>query len=593
MRYPVLNELETSKLMTSNFIGLDRRPRTNAGAFSDMENMTGEPFPLISSRKQRGLITTLSSPHAMIAAGKIAYVDGSTLYYDHKATPIRDLSEAEADLPKQLVTMGAYILVFPDGAYYNTVDVSDHGRIDRLWLSKANVTFELCQMDGNVIDTRIVTPSKTAPANPADGDYWIDQSYNTHTLKQWNASNEEWISIATTYIRISCPGIGLGLSAKDAITLSGIEHTGTDMALKAQYKALNGSTTVQLCGPDYIVIAGLIDQTYTQAAGSVRADRKAPKLQYVFECKNRLWGCYHGVNEDGKTVNEIYASALGDFKNWRKYAGTSQDSYAVSVGSEGDFTGGINFLGNPFFFKERCVYKIYGEKPANYQTQETICDGVRAGCSGTLKNVNGTLYYLSISGVCAFDALPMDVSKALGEETFDAATAGEIEGNYYISMRGENGQWSVYCLNTEKGTWHREDATHALSFARLRDELYMLDASGKIWALQGKAGALEDPISWRADSANIGFEYADHKYLSRYNIRMKLGKWAECTLYIEYDSSGVWEEKGHMQGKDVVKTYTIPVIPRRCDHMRLRLAGTGEMQLYSIARILEIGGDGQ
>lgn len=592
MRYPMLRELETSKLMTSNFIGLDRRPRTNAGAFSDMENMTGDPYPLISSRKQRGLLTTLSSPQAMIAAGKIAYVDGSTLYYDYKATPVTDLSVEEKDLPKSMVTMGAYILVFPDGAYYNTVDPTDYGRINRLFESKGDVTYELCQMDGTVIDTDLVTIGKIAPELPSDDDYWIDTNDDTHILKQWKESYGMWVSIATTYIRISCEGIGKGLSTKDGLVLSGITYNGSNAILKKQYDALNASTIVQDCGDDFIVVIGLVDQTYKQTEGAIKADRQAPKMKHIFECKNRLWGCYRGVNDDGKTVNEIYASALGDFKNWKKYAGTSQDSYAVSVGSEGDFTGGINYLGNPYFFKERCVYKIYGEKPENYQTQETVCDGVRAGCGSTLQNVNGTLYYLSIGGVCSFDSLPMDVSKALGEERFDEATAGEIDGNYYISMRGEDGNWAIYCLNTEKGTWHREDSTHAISFTRLRDELYMLDAAGNIWSIQGKEGKKEDTVSWRCDSAMIGFEYADQKYLSRYNIRMKLGRWARCTLYIEYDSSGKWERKGHMEGKDVVKTYTLPVIPRRCDHMRIRLEGEGEMQLYSIARILEIGGDG-
>jgi hypothetical protein len=120
----------------------------------------------------------------------------------------------------------------------------------------------------------------------------------------------------------------------------------------------------------------------------------------------------------------------------------------------------------------------------------------------------------------------------------------------------------------------------------------MLDDAGKLWEVQGRKGTKEGTISWRMDSANIGFEYSDQKYLSRFNIRMKLGRWARCALYIEYDSSGKWEYKGSMEGKEIVKTYTIPVIPRRCDHLKIRLEGEGEMQLYSIARILEIGGDG-
>ena len=35
----------------------------------------------------------------------------------------------------------------------------------------------------------------------------------------------------------------------------------------------------------------------------------------------------------------------------------------------------------------------------------------------------------------------------------------------------------------------------------------------------------------------------------------------------------------------------LPIRPRRCDHLRLRLTGTGEMRLFSIARVLEKGSD--
>lgn len=69
-----------------------------------------------------------------------------------------------------------------------------------------------------------------------------------------------------------------------------------------------------------------------------------------------------------------------------------------------------------------------------------------------------------------------------------------------------------------------------------------------------------------------------------------MGAWAKCRVYIEYDSSGVWEQKTEIKPKNGIQTYIIPIMPRRCDHMRLRLEGHGEMQLYSIARVLEIGG---
>lgn len=594
MRLPELNPLNTQSLMTQNFRGLDTRPRAGAGAFCAMENMQGDPAPLIATRQRRGLVTTLANPQGLLAAGALAWIDGATLYYGGKATAITDLSLAEDMLPKQMVAMGAYIVIFPDGAYYNTADPTDHGRIDRLWQRGENqsVTYQLCQMDGTVYPDSSITVADVEPASPADGALWIDTSGDPHLLKKWVETLGLWQGVGSVYVKIGCTGIGAGLSVQDGVQLSGIALTdeGATDEQKRQYDGLNTTMIITARGDDYIVVTGIIDKSSTQTTGTVRADRKMPRMQHVCECNNRLWGCFKGTR-DGQQLNEIYACALGDFKNWRKYLGTSQDSYAVSVGTDGEFTGAITHMSRPYFFKAGCVHKLYGEKPSNFEMQYTECDGVRPGCGATLKGVNGTLYYLSLNGVEAFETLPVDVSQQLGQEKFDAAAAGEYDGKYYISMRGKSGDWALYCYDTTQEKWHREDGTHAIAFARLGDELYMLCADGRLFAINGTTGTLEAPLHWRADSAMLGYEYKDHKYLSRFNIRMKLGQWATCTLYIEYDSSGIWEPKGHMKGQAQVKTYTLPVVPRRCDHLRLRLEGDGEAQIYSIARILEIGSD--
>ena len=45
-----------------------------------------------------------------------------------------------------------------------------------------------------------------------------------------------------------------------------------------------------------------------------------------------------------------------------------------------------------------------------------------------------------------------------------------------------------------------------------------------------------------------------------------------------------------MRGKTAApQTFCVPVIPRRCDHCRIRLSGQGPMKLYSIGRVLETG----
>jgi hypothetical protein len=90
----------------------------------------------------------------------------------------------------------------------------------------------------------------------------------------------------------------------------------------------------------------------------------------------------------------------------------------------------------------------------------------------------------------------------------------------------------------------------------------------------------------------MGYEYPDAKYVSRFNIRARLAAGARMKLELEYDSDGQWRDAGTYAGSDLTRTCTIPVVPRRCDHMRLRLSGAGDVKLFSIARILEQGGDG-
>ena len=589
MLYPRLNGIRKTRQWTEQFMGLDRRPRTYDGAFDAMGNMTGDPWPLLSSRKKRGLVAELDSPQAMTVLGKLAWIDGNTLYFDGQATAINDLSLEEEMLPKRIIAMGAYLLIMPDKRYYNTVDPQDRGNIERLWASTGNVTFTLTDMDGIDYPQGSMHTGSAAPAANAasEGDYWLNTAEKPHTL--YRMYDGEWVSVSSVYVRISCPGIGLGLNAQDSVHISGIEYSGNDTDFGAQLEFLNATHVIQAVQNDFIVITGVIDCQYTQTTGQVRADRRMPKMDHLIECNNRLWGCRYG-EQDGETVNRIYASALGDFKNWEKYMGTSMDSYYVNVGTDGPFTGAAVHRGYPHFFKSDCVHKVYGDKPSNFQTQLTECDGVKAGCADSLVDYNGALYYVSVNGVECFESLPENRSKALGAVSFTEAAAGQAGGKYYLSAKDRDGQWDLYVLDTRRGVWHRQDDSHVLSFAELNGEMYALMSNGLLYALNGSAGEKEtEEVTWYAETAAMGYEYPDHKYLSRFLLRMKLGVKAECRVYMQYDSDGLWRHKGTIRGMDRVKTYLLPVIPRRCEHVKVRFEGHGDMHLYGMARELAIG----
>lgn len=100
--------------------------------------------------------------------------------------------------------------------------------------------------------------------------------------------------------------------------------------------------------------------------------RTAPDMDFVCQCGNRLWGCRYG-NDGEKNINELYCCALGDFKNWNQYLGLSTDSWRASVGSDGVWTGAVNYLGSPVFFKENCIHRI-----SVSSSGAELPDGVRA-----------------------------------------------------------------------------------------------------------------------------------------------------------------------------------------------------------------------
>lgn len=590
MIYPSLNEQSRSRIVTETFRGYDHRLKILPGQWYDEENITAAHYPLFSQRAKRGRVLTMENPLGLLAKDALMYIDGGSVYYNGLRVEGVNLSTAEDMLPKQLVSMGAYAVIFPDKVYINTADLSDVGSLDARFaaLSTDNVNLQLCRADGAAYEA---PASAVAPINPANGDMWIDTSGDTHVLRQYSEYMSSWSEVPTVYVRVGCKGVGVNFSAGDGVRVSGLASA--DAAVNAQLNTLmgDGYQIVQTRGDDYVVLTGILDGTHSQTGGLV-ITRDCPDMDYVTESDNRIWGCRYGL-VDGETVNEIYACKLGDPKNWRAYAGLSTDSYAVSVGSDGKFTGAATHLGYPLFFKEGCIHKIYGSLPESFQVNTTMCRGVQDGAWRSLAIVNEVLYYQSRTDICAYDgSLPAGVSDELGGVKYTLGAAGSDGAVYYISMRDAAGGWHMFTYDTDKAMWHREDGVHALCFANVRGDLMYIDADTRsLMSACGRSGEPEGEVSWRAESGIMGYEYPYSQYLSRFNIRARLGEGAKMTMSLEYDSEDGWVEMGTYSGTAAVRTVNIPVIPRRCDHLRLKLSGVGDVKIYSISRILEGGSD--
>lgn len=318
------------------------------------------------------------------------------------------------------------------------------------------------------------------------------------------------------------------------------------------------------------------------------AQSELPMLDYIVESGNRLWGCRYGPNNEAKFVNEIYASVLGDFKDWYTMDGISTDAWIGSVGTSGKFTGAINFGGYPIFFKEDCMHRVYGDY-VPYSVQMIPCKGVQEGCHKSLAIVNDVLYYKSRTGICAYDgSLPVEITTNFGDKQYYNAVGGAIGNKYYVSMKDEAGQWSLFVYDTIKRMWHKEDDTEATQFCNHRGELYYIDhADHFIHTVKGTKGVQEtNPIKWSAETGILGATTPDNKYVTRLDLRMNVAKGSKLSVHIEYDSMGGWERLMEIEGL-TLNTFTIPVIPHRCDHFRLKFEGEGDAKVFSISKTLE------
>ena len=93
-----------------------------------------------------------------------------------------------------------------------------------------------------------------------------------------------------------------------------------------------------------------------------------------------------------------------------------------------------------------------------------------------------------------------------------------------------------------------------------------------------------------AQTGLLGLSLPDMKYISRLLLRMTLPEGSQLSGYAQYDSCGKWEHLFTINGTGT-RSFLLPIRPVRCDHMQLRLEGTGDCKLYSITKSIEQGSD--
>ena len=615
----------TSRTLLRAFGGLNETYSCNEAEAGSSKNFSSRDFPALSTRIPRRRLRSVVQMNGIYHLNGLLVAAGKNLIYNSDETP----QEAEffwnavADSKKKMVGMGTRVIIFPDKIAFDTRDRSVT-KLGAVWDSGgADVVLTPCDASGK---TYTVSGKGTKePENPADGQLFlkvnnIQKPYSSESvLEVYNEASGNRSAIELKWCRIEAGGIGKDFAVWDTVTVSGVED-GDDL----HWKELKGDRIVTARGDDWVQVQAepggdyfygtltkgreMLRWTGIDGKGATmegntdafRLERRVPDLDYLTECDNRLWGC-------AQNENVIYGCKLGDPTNWRAYQGVATDSYAVTVGTPGPFTGAAVSGSAVIFFKENCLHRVYGTQPSNFTVYVDNLRGVQQGCHKSAVRVNEYLYYKSVFDVCVYaDSEVAGISAALGTESYKNAVAGVCGSRLYLSMEDQEGAWQLLVYDTAAGVWTREDGTHALGFASCLTETFMLRADGELYALlPGEYNKdffmvgsdytvyaqeeTDEEVSWELRTGEILRELPDHKYIGKIQLYLELDPGARAEVALRRDG-GAWEKVQELSGGDQ-RRCTLPIYPRRCDRMEIRLTGVGHARLVNWSKYVGYGSE--
>lgn len=93
-----------------------------------------------------------------------------------------------------------------------------------------------------------------------------------------------------------------------------------------------------------------------------------------------------------------------------------------------------------------------------------------------------------------------------------------------------------------------------------------------------------------AETGDLGITEPESGYLYRLQLQLFLALGAQVRISARYDDDSHWTPLCSLRGTGL-KRFLVPIRPRRCSRLRLRLEGEGQGMLYAIIRTAQKGSE--
>ncbi len=520
----------------------ERVHRTKFGGLAgegieDMVNLSPRRAPALATRMPRGVYVSAvgnGTPHGMaVFDGYLFFARGTRLYRTVNGTSVADMG-AVSDTDKQFFVFGDRLYVYPD----------------KLYVEKGGGMLSYVELDTGIIE-KVSFQGKKATLPAGMG---------------WTA---------------------LGFGVGDGLRI--VNADDAEPAPEGYYRI------AEIHGRE-VTVVGSFPSTHVSNA---RFRRTVPALERVCVSGNRVYGV---IGQD------VYISAAGsalDF--YSKGASDGSDPVILHTDTDGIFTACAPWQGYVVFFKSDRICRLMGSRSDSFTLSDTFAVGIPARLANTLCEVGGALIYCTDGGVYRYRGQEPERIAPTGNSQVTDGCGGTDGYAYYLAVEQGNGAWRQYLYLPDDKDWYAEDDIHPTGMIRKEGYLCIQDSDGYIWltSSDGRAtGCNFDERHVRGEveaSVTLEPDYGlqpDGCRLTAVYIRATSGVGAEMEVLAAYadgqagkDAAGSEEiSLGTFKGQMTDRLLRIPVIPRLCDGVRLRLVMTGGWVIHSVIREYERGG---
>lgn len=490
--------------------------------------------------------------------GGIVYTVSDGIYIGGEKTAIDGLTSGS----KTLVSIGAYIVILPDWVVVNTAAEESDSSV--IAAKGAVLTGTLMEYNSNITKPSVSIFKRFYVDAPTDDVMASGLSVGDSVKLSWMFGKRHMER------QVTVNSIGEEDYTADGMTsicFDTSEMPNTQW-FYAENRAMEAFRIIHITG--------------------ATIQRVMPDLDYVVEYNNRLWGC-------SSKNHEIYCSKLGEPLVWGAYSGISTDSWAATVGTDGDFTGACVYNGCILFFKEDCVHSVYGTKASNFTITTYTVRGVQKGSSKSLCISEGMLYYKAPEGIFAFNGSASSRADMKLSCDITQTACGTADDRYIVMLMSDG---MAYYYDKLHSVWYTRRLADVISAHNVKGKLYAvtksksgdmrqvlltgayaMDSRQEVTTFEAISGELcrGELVSSSTYSASALHTVIRKLTMSLEEQHETAKSLTAFTLSVQYDGGewkAVYSYNGSKEASDGNVITLAPIIPMRCQRMRFKLSGT-------------------